>query len=58
MLYKTAVALVVLWLVGILFGYTMGGLINILLALAVILVFIDVRRKRLLQKGVSSDTRS
>lgn len=49
MLYKIAVALVILWLLGILFGYAMGGLINILLALAVIMVIIDVRRKRSLQ---------
>ena len=52
MLYKFAVALVILWLLGIVFGYTRGGLINILLGLAIIIVIIDVRRKRSIQKNI------
>jgi hypothetical protein len=47
MLYKIAVALVILWMLGVVFGYAMGGIINILLALGVIMVIIDVRRKRI-----------
>lgn len=57
MLYKIAVGFVILWVVGIVFGYALGGLINILLALAAIIVFIDVRRKRLLQKNINSNPR-
>jgi uncharacterized membrane protein len=57
MLYKIAVALVILWLLGILFGYAMGGLINILLALAVIMVIIDVRRKRSVRKHINPGAR-
>jgi hypothetical protein len=53
MLYKTAVASVILWILAILFGYTAGGLINILLGLAVIMVIIDVRRKRSARKNIN-----
>jgi hypothetical protein len=49
MLYKIAVAFLVLWMLGLLLGYAMGGLINLLLGVAVILVIIDVKRKRSLQ---------
>jgi hypothetical protein len=55
MLYTIAVALLVLWLLAILGGHLMGGLINILFGLAVILVFIDVfsKRKRTISKAIS-----
>jgi hypothetical protein len=49
MLYKIAVALVILWILGILFGYAKGGIINILLGIAAFMVIIDVKRKRSLQ---------
>ena len=57
MLYKIAVALVILWMLGLLFGYAMGGFINILLGLAVIMVIIDVRRKRSARKHVNPTAR-
>jgi len=57
MLYKIAVALVILWMLGLLFGYAMGGFINILLGLAVIMVIIDVRRKRSARKHVNPTVR-
>jgi hypothetical protein len=57
MLYKIAVTLVILWMLGILFGYAMGGLINILLGLAVIMVIIDVRRKRSVRKHINPTAR-
>ena len=47
MLYTIAVVLVVLWLLGLVTSYTMGGFIHILLVLAVIVVllnFINGRR--------------
>jgi hypothetical protein len=49
MLYKIAVTLAILWLLALVFGHAMGGWINILLGIAVIMVIIDVRRKRSLQ---------
>jgi len=60
MIYKIAVVLLVLWLLGILAGYTRGGFINILLALAIIMVFIDVfkKRKRSVQKTANQITRT
>jgi Flp pilus assembly protein TadB len=42
MLYTIAVVLVVLWLVGMLASFTLGGLIHILLALAVIMVLVNL----------------
>ena len=49
MLYTLAVVLIVLWLLGIVSSYTMGGFIHVLLvvALVVILVQIISGRKRL-----------
>jgi hypothetical protein len=48
MLYTIAVVLLVLWLLGLLSSYTMGGLIHLLLAVAIIIVLADFisRRKR------------
>jgi hypothetical protein len=42
MLYTIAVILVVLWLLGLATAYTMGGLIHILLVVAVIAVLMRV----------------
>jgi hypothetical protein len=41
-LYTIAVILIVLWLLGILTSYTLGGFIHILIVIAVILVLIRV----------------
>ena len=38
MLYTIAVVLVLLWLLGLVSSYTMGGLIHILLVIAVIAI--------------------
>ena len=38
MLYTVAVVLLVLWLLGLVTSYTMGGLIHILLVIAVIVI--------------------
>jgi hypothetical protein len=46
MLETIAVVLVVLWLVGFLTSYTMGGLIHILLVIAVVVVLIRVIQGR------------
>jgi low affinity Fe/Cu permease len=46
MLYTIAVVLIVLWLLGLLTSYTMGGVIHILLAIAIIMVLIRVIQGR------------
>jgi len=38
MLYTIAVILLVLWLLGLVTSYTMGGLIHVLLVIAVIVI--------------------
>jgi hypothetical protein len=40
MLYTVAVVLIVLWLLGMVSSYTMGGFVHILIVLAVILVLV------------------
>ncbi|MDO8705180.1 MAG: lmo0937 family membrane protein [Sulfuricaulis sp.] len=42
MLYTLAVVLVVLWLLGLVSSYTMGGFIHILLVIAIVVVLLSV----------------
>jgi hypothetical protein len=42
MLYTIAVVLIVLWLLGMVTSYTMGGFIHILLVLAVVMIVINL----------------
>ena len=42
MLYTIAVVLILLWLLGLGTAYTMGGLIHILLVIAVVVVLLRV----------------
>jgi len=42
MLYTIAVVLVILWLLGMVTSYTMGGLIHILLVIAIVVVLLNV----------------
>jgi hypothetical protein len=46
MLYTILVVLAVLWLLGMVSSYTMGGLIHILLVLAVILLVVRLLQGR------------
>jgi hypothetical protein len=46
MLETIAIVLVILWLVGMVSSYTLGGFIHILLVIAVIVVIIRVIRGR------------
>ena len=46
MLWTIAVILIVLWLLGLVSSYTMGGLIHILLVIAVIVVLLNVIKGR------------
>ena len=43
MLYTLAVILIVLWLLGLVTSYTMGGLIHALLVIAIIVIVLRVR---------------
>ena len=49
MLYTIAVILLVLWLLGLVSSYTMGGFIHILLVIAVVMILVNFisGRKRL-----------
>ena len=42
MLWTIAVVLAVLWLLGLVSSYTMGGFVHILLVLAVVVVLINI----------------
>ena len=46
MLMTIAIVLVVLWLLGMVSAYTMGGLIHVLLVVAVIVVLVRVIQGR------------
>ncbi len=46
MLWTICVILIVLWLLGIVTSYTMGGLIHILLVIAIIVVLVRVIQGR------------
>lgn len=49
MLYTIAVVLLILWLLGLVTSYTMGGVIHVLLVIALVMVlvnFISGRRGR------------
>jgi len=49
MLYTIAVVLLILWLLGLVSSYTIGGFIHILLVVAIVLILVNfiTRRKRL-----------
>ncbi len=55
MLYTLAIVLIVLWLLGLVSAYTMGGFIHILLVVAVVMILVNLinGRKPLLKKGPS-----
>jgi hypothetical protein len=46
MLYTIAVVLIVLWLLGLVSSYTMGGFIHVLLVIAVVMILIQVIQGR------------
>ena len=45
-LYTVAVVLIILWLLGFVTSYTMGGLIHVLLVIAVVMILIQVIQGR------------
>jgi Family of unknown function (DUF5670) len=46
MLYTIAVVLIVLWLLGLVTSYTMGGFIHVLLIIAIVVVLLRVIQGR------------
>jgi len=46
MIYTIAVILIVLWLLGLITSYTMGGIIHILLIIAIVMVLVRVIQGR------------
>lgn len=46
MLYTIAVILLVLWLLGLVTSYTMGGFIHVLLVVAIVVVLLQVIQGR------------
>jgi hypothetical protein len=46
MLYTVAMILLVLWILGLVTSYTMGGLIHILLVIAIVVVLLRVIQNR------------
>jgi hypothetical protein len=46
MLYTIAVVLIVLWLLGLVSSYTMGGFIHVLLVIAIIVVLLNIIQGR------------
>jgi len=45
MLETIAVILIILWLLGLVSSYTMGGLIHILLVIAIVIILLRVIRR-------------
>ena len=41
MLWTIAVILIILWLLGLVSSYTMGGLIHILLVIAIVMILVN-----------------
>ncbi len=42
MLYTIAVVLIILWLLGLVTSYTVGGFIHVLLVIAVIMILVNL----------------
>ena len=42
MLYTIAVVLLILWLLGLVSSYTMGGFIHVLLVIAIVVILLQV----------------
>lgn len=46
MLQTIAIILIILWLLGLVSSYTMGGLIHILLVIAIVMILVQVLQGR------------
>ncbi len=45
MLYTIAVVMLILWLLGLITSYTMGGFIHILLVIAIVVVLLRIIKR-------------
>ncbi|MGA3288231.1 MAG: lmo0937 family membrane protein [Bacteroidota bacterium] len=54
MLVTIAVILVILWLLGLVSSYTMGGFIHILLVIAIVVILVRVIRGRNVVDGTKN----
>ncbi len=54
MLWTIGVILLILWLLGLVSGYTMGGVIHILLVVAIVVVLIRVIQGRRMTKDIAA----
>ena len=45
MLYTIAVVMLILWLLGLITSYTMGGFIHILLVIAIVVVLLNIIKR-------------
>ena len=54
MLVAIAVILVILWLLGLVSSYTMGGFIHILLVIAIVVILVRVIRGRNVVDGTKN----
>ncbi len=46
MLYTIAIVLIILWLLGLVTSYTMGGVIHVLLVIAIIMILVKFINRR------------
>ncbi|MBN1398681.1 MAG: lmo0937 family membrane protein [Bacteroidetes bacterium] len=46
MLYTIAIILIVLWLLGLVSSYTMGGFVHVLLVIAIVVVLVNFLKRR------------
>jgi hypothetical protein len=46
MLWTIVVALIILWLLGLVTSYTLGGFLHVLLVIAVVIILLNVIRGR------------
>ena len=46
MLYTIAIVLLILWVLGLVSSYTMGGFIHILLVVAIVVILVNLIRGR------------
>jgi Family of unknown function (DUF5670) len=54
MLVTIAVILIVLWLLGVVTSYTMGGFIHVLLVIAIVVVLLRIIRGRNIVDGTKN----
>ena len=54
MLFIIAVVLIVLWLLGVVTSYTMGGFIHILLVVAIVVILVRIIRGRNVVDGTKN----